>query len=206
MPVTEEQKYISDVLKWENDSRHSRDQVTFLSGEVISLGQVVGKDHKAITNFTQDSGSNLTESDVSLAPNAKKGDYVIYGTGSGTGYIVDPDGYRVDDFSSIPHSGEHLNIDSGSVADTEQYTVTVGDGSGKHVALDTSAVNGAHEAHGIALGEYDASEGDLPGVIAARDAAVIESGLVWPEGITTEEKNKALATLKSLGIVVREEV
>lgn len=206
MPVTEEGKYIGDVLKEELPGFLSRDNITVLNGEVISLGQVLGRDYKSITGFTQDSGSNLSEGDVSLGPRAKKGDYVIHGTGASAGYITDPDGYHVDDFSSLPYSGKHLSIDSGSVADTDKYTVTVGDGSGKFVALDLTAVNGAHEAHGVALGEYDASEGDLPGKMAARTCGVVDSGLVWPDGITTEEKQTALAELKRLGIVEREEV
>lgn len=206
MPVTEESKYIGDVLKNELPSFLSRDNITVLSGEVISLGQVLGKDYKAITNLAQDTGTGISQSDVSLGPNAKKGDYVIHGTGTDTGYIMDPDGYRVDDFSAIPGGGEHISIDSGTVASGDQYTVTVGDGSGKFVALDLTAVNGAHEAHGVALGEYDASEGDLPGVMAARTCGVVESGLVWPDSITTEQKENALAELKRLGIVEREEV
>ncbi len=207
MPVTEEQKYIGDVLKEEAPGRRSRDSIVVLSGEVISLGQVLGKDYKAITNFSQDSGTGISESHVSLGPKAKQGDYVIYGTGSNTARIVGPDGYEVEQITSLPYSGEHIQVsDSAAIADGEQYTLTVGDSSGKYVALDPSAVNGAQEAHGIALGEYDASEGDVPGVMAARDSGAVESGLVWPDGITTEQKNKALAELRQLGIVVRQEV
>lgn len=207
MPVTEESKYISDVIKGEAPGRRSRDNVTVLSGEVLSMGQVVGKDYKAITGFSQDSGSGVSESNVSLGPKAKQGDYVIHGNGSGSGYIIGPDGYEIERITSLAYSGQHIQIDSdATLSDGDQYTVTVGDSSGKFVALDPSAVNGAQEAFGVALGEYDASEGDLPGVIVARDAEVVDPGLVWPDGITTEEKETALAQLRSLGIVEREEV
>ena len=200
MAVTTEPKNARDVLLYEMDNRMSRKAVTFASGNTIAVGQVVGKNYKAKTNFTQDSGTNLSTGDVSLSPKAKKGDYTIVGTGADAGYMVDPDGFRVDDFEALPHSGEHLSIDSGSVADGDQYTVTVGDGTGEYLPLDTTAVNGAHEAHGVSIGHYDASSAAMNGVIVDRDAVVLLDGLVWPDGISTANKDAALAELEALGI------
>jgi len=206
MAVTTEPKNLRDVLLYEDENRMSREAVTFQSGNTIAVGQVVGRDYKAKTNFTQDSGTGLSTGDVSLGPNAKKGDYVIHGTGTDTGYIIDPDGYRVDDFSTLPHAGKHISIDSGTVASGDQYTVTVGDSTGEYVPLNTSAVNGAHEAHGIAAGAYDASSGAVDGVIVNRDAVVLLDGLVWPDGITTANKDAALAELEALGIQAKNAV
>ena len=208
MPTIEEQKYLKDVVRWEQVNSHSREKGTLAKSDTsISLGQVLGRDRKAITNFAQDSGSNLTESDVSLGPDAQKGDYEIHGTGSDEGHVVDPDGYRRESFNSLPYDGDHLRIsDSGSISDGDKYTVTVGDGSGKFVALDPSAVDGGQEAHGISLDYYDTTKRDVPGVVLVRDSEVIKSGLEWPDGISPEQKSKALAELRRLGVVVREEV
>ena len=118
MPVTEESKYVGDVLKGEAPGRRSRDNVTVLSGEVLSVGQVVGKDYKAITGFSQDSGTGVSESDVSLGPEAKHGDYVIHGTGSNTARIVGPDGYEIQQITALPYNGEHIQVaDTAAIAD-----------------------------------------------------------------------------------------
>lgn len=206
MAVSTQPKQIEDFLLYEQPDRMSREHGTVLSGSVLDVGQVVGKDYKAIISFTQVSGTNLTEGDVSLAGQAKQGTYTIYGTGVDTGYIVDPDGYRVDDFSAIPYTGNHLNIGSGSVADTDEYTVDVAanPADGKYVPLDPSAVNGAHEVHGISLGAYDATDGDIPGVFIEKQAVVVTGGLVWPDAITTAQKDQALKELDAVGIKVRD--
>jgi len=206
MAVQTEPKKIEDVLLYEQENRMSRENGVFQSGNEFTIGQVLGKDYKAKTNFTQDSGTNLSSGDVSLGPKAKKGDYTIVGTGADTGYMVDPDGYHVDDFSAIPYTGDHLNIDSGSVADTDQYTVTVGDSSGELAPLDTTAVNGAHEAHGIALGAYDASSAAVDGVALVKEAVLQTDGLDWPDGISEANKEQALEELRAKGIVTRDAV
>ncbi|EMG36608.1 Bacteriophage lambda head decoration protein D [Desulfocurvibacter africanus PCS] len=43
MGVITEQNYLSDLLKWEEDSRYSRDAVIIASGNTVALGQVLGK-------------------------------------------------------------------------------------------------------------------------------------------------------------------
>jgi len=206
MTVQTEPKKLEDVLLYEQLNRMSRATGVFQTGNTFSIGQVLGKDYKAITGFVQNSGTNLTESDVSLAPKAKKGDYEIHGTGTDTGYMVDPDGYHVDDFDAIAYDGEHLNIDSGSVAADDKYTVTVGDSTGDYVPLDPAAVNGAHEAHGIALDAYDASGGDVDGVALIKEVVLQSGGVVWPDGISTANKETALEQLAALGIVTRDAV
>lgn len=75
--------------------------------------------------------------------------------------------------------------------------------SDKIVACDQAAVDGSEVAVGFLIAAYDASAADVDGVIIARDAEVVASGLVWPASVT--DQAAALAELKAAGIIVREE-
>ncbi|QKS28138.1 MAG: head decoration protein [Candidatus Accumulibacter similis] len=79
--------------------------------------------------------------------------------------------------------------------------------TGQVKALDPSASDGTELPTGVLLGAVDARLADRPdGLIVARHAVVADTALVWPFGITPAEKNAALATLKSLGILARPSV
>ena len=79
--------------------------------------------------------------------------------------------------------------------------------TGQVKALDPSASDGSEIPSGVLLGAIDARLADRPdGLIVARHAVVADTALVWPSGITPAEKNTALATLKSLGILARPSV
>ncbi|SCY44799.1 head decoration protein [Desulfoluna spongiiphila] len=77
--------------------------------------------------------------------------------------------------------------------------------SGKHAAFNQDGSDGTETAAGIAIANYDASAADVRGVVIARDAIITASNLVWPADIDAGEIAAALATLKTLGIIVREE-
>ncbi|MGL1931747.1 MAG: head decoration protein [Desulfotalea sp.] len=72
--------------------------------------------------------------------------------------------------------------------------------TGKYKGLDPASTTGSEDAAGIALADIDASGGDVSGVILNRDAIVIMDELVWPEGITTEQKATAIEQLSAKGI------
>ena len=79
--------------------------------------------------------------------------------------------------------------------------------TGQVKALDPSASDGTEIPSGVLLGAIDARLEDRPdGLIVGRHAVVADTALVWPAGITPAEKNAALATLKSLGILARPSV
>jgi len=77
--------------------------------------------------------------------------------------------------------------------------------SGKYVAYNQDGADGSQTAAGIVIADYDASNGDVQGVIIARDAIITTSNLVWPADIEAAEITTALAALAALGIIVREE-
>jgi hypothetical protein len=76
----------------------------------------------------------------------------------------------------------------------------------KAVALDLTTKEtptGAETAYGILIQDTDATTADKETVIIARDAAVSSNALIWPDGITVDQKKAALNQLKERGILVR---
>lgn len=69
------------------------------------------------------------------------------------------------------------------------------------LSLDDAVAEGA--AVGVIYGYFDASEKDVPGIMHARLTAVLESKLVWPDGITPEQKAGFLAQLAAKHIIAR---
>ncbi|MBF0260450.1 MAG: head decoration protein [Magnetococcales bacterium] len=93
--------------------------------------------------------------------------------------------------------------DSGTnfaVGDT--FTITVS-GSGKYVEYDQDGVNGSEIAAGVLLYNVTAPNGeDVEAVVLVRHGLVLQSNLVWPGDITTDEKNLAIAQLDGIGIIL----
>ncbi len=74
--------------------------------------------------------------------------------------------------------------------------------SGKFTVLAPAAEDGSEDAAGILLATTNATA-DTAVVVVVRDAEVKADQLVWPAGITTNDKNAAIAQLAALGIVLR---
>ncbi len=77
--------------------------------------------------------------------------------------------------------------------------------SGKLVELNPDASDGCEVAVGVLTAACDASAADVNAVMIARDAIIVASGLVWEGTVTAGEKTAAIAELKALGIIVRDE-
>ena len=75
--------------------------------------------------------------------------------------------------------------------------------SGKYVALDPAANTGAETAVGLLRARADAAIADVSAVAILRDGEVNGAELVWPAGITPEQKAAAIADLAAHGIIVR---
>ncbi|WP_054073906.1 head decoration protein [Comamonas testosteroni] len=75
--------------------------------------------------------------------------------------------------------------------------------SQKFVELDPAASDGSEKAVAVLYAGVDATDGDKPGVISARDTEVHEEALIFPAGITPQQTTTALAELRALGIVAR---
>jgi hypothetical protein len=75
---------------------------------------------------------------------------------------------------------------------------------GEAVALDTGDISyGADAPAGILFAAIDATLAATPGVGVTRDAEVNTNELVWPTGISANDKATAVTALAALGIIVR---
>ncbi|MBI9092192.1 MAG: head decoration protein [Desulfobacterium sp.] len=102
------------------------------------------------------------------------------------------------------YSREEITIVSGTVLVPGQVIGKV-TATGKHAAFDQDLADGTETPVGASTANYDATGGDIQGVMIARHAIVTTGGLVWPDDITAGEKTTATVTLAGLGIITREE-
>lgn len=112
--------------------------------------------------------------------------------------------------------GDVLKYEAPNLYSRDRVTVTSGQtlalgsvvgivtATGKVKALDPAATDGTEVPFGVIANEVDAALADREdGILIARHAVVGSGALVWPDGITPTQKSDAIATLRSLGILVR---
>ena len=77
--------------------------------------------------------------------------------------------------------------------------------TGKIKRLDPAATDGTEDVAGILLGAIDATliERD-DALLLARHGIVASNAVVWPAGITAEQKATAVAALEARGILIRQ--
>lgn len=77
--------------------------------------------------------------------------------------------------------------------------------TGKLKRFDPVATDGTEDVAGILLGAIDATliERDAA-LLLARHAIVASHAVVWPAGITAEQKVAAIAALEARGILIRQ--
>lgn len=73
----------------------------------------------------------------------------------------------------------------------------------KHAHLDPAATDGRETAAAVLFGPVDATAADQPGVVSARSTMLRGADLVWPAGLTAEQRAAALADLATHHLVVR---
>ena len=90
------------------------------------------------------------------------------------------------------------NLPLGTVVGRETATA-------KLKALDPSAADGSETAVGVLGNDVDATLIDREDAhLIARHAIVARGALVWPPGVTAEQKATAVAQLTALGVLVRD--
>lgn len=94
--------------------------------------------------------------------------------------------------NAILESGENLKAGTVLGAGT----------SSKFVQLDPASET-AGTAIGVLFDNVDASDADQTCVVLRRQAEVKADGLIWPAGISTNDKAAAIQSLNSLGVFVR---
>jgi hypothetical protein len=75
---------------------------------------------------------------------------------------------------------------------------------GNYTQLDVTAdATEAHEAEVVLYGHIDATDGPVRAVAHARVCALYDDKLTWPDAITEDQKNAAVAKLAENHIVLR---
>lgn len=99
-------------------------------------------------------------------------------------------------------SRDNLTFKSGNVFKPGQVCGII-TASGKVVPLNPAASDGSDDAAVIPVYAYDATSADVMGVGITGHALVKEDGLIWPNGISGNDKAAAILQLKALGIKIR---
>ncbi len=115
--------------------------------------------------------------------------------------------------------GDLLKYEAPNLYSREQVTVVAGQNlalgavvgritaSAKFKVFDPAATDGSELPAGILLGACDATLIDRDdALLLARHGMVASNAVVWPAGITVEQKTTALAQMSSLGVLVRQGV
>lgn len=146
MPVLSELNNLSDVLKWEQEKRYSREALTIVMAQVLALGEVIGRQLLDIpTTGTKDDGNtgNGTMTAVSGGPATKLGIYTAECVAIGTGAPVVP-ATGTGDAGNTAGIGTMTGVSGGAAVQVGTYTITCIDAtvSGSEV-FEVTAPNGA---------------------------------------------------------------
>ena len=115
--------------------------------------------------------------------------------------------------------GDLLKYEAPNLYSREQVTVVAGQNlelgavvgritaTAKFKVFDPAATDGSELPAGILLGACDATLIDRDdALLLARHGMVASNAVVWPAGLTVEQKTTALAQMSSLGVLVRQGV
>ncbi|WP_458789269.1 head decoration protein [Adonisia turfae] len=187
---------LSNLVVEERDLSMSRETRTLLGGvgaiRSIVQGQVLGARLYGAPTI-DDNGMAVTKGSlgaVVLGDRVELGDYQFTARSANDWSVTTPAGLRLADAETgAPYGTEHLSatITAGGApfAAGDRFTVTVASGDGKLVALDPAASDGSQLADCVSFFDQEAPDGvDLEILTCVRDAVLVDSGLVWPDGFT----------------------
>lgn len=203
----------SDWLKFEEDLRWSRDNIVVKSGSgILVTGSVLGKIAVGTGAAVMDGANtgNGTFGAITVGAGALPGPYTVTFTAATKFDVEDPNGVPIGSGTTgvaFNKSGVGFTITAGATPHVagDRAVVTIAPGTGLYVPFDPAGTTGAQHAAGILTDGVDATSADQPAAAVVRHAHVAPTGLAWIDGVTTNQKNAALAELKVLGILtVRE--
>jgi hypothetical protein len=221
MTVYEEGLHTAEYLVSEANGYLSRDTAT-VTGGVYEAGTVLGKLTKGTATVAAvgagtagantGNGTLTMDATAPVASSAKAGVYtakcIAAAANGGTFRVTDPDGFVVGDVAvGATYTDDVKFVIADGATDFvvgDGFAITIAAGSGKYTALAPAAKTGAEIAAAVLYEGCDASTADQERTITARSSEVNGLALVWPSGITADQKTKAIADLAQKGIVVRD--
>lgn len=211
-----EPKALTDVAPHLVSEHWSLDTVT-ITGGAYEMGTVLGKVTAGTvpTTGTAAGGNtgNGTCATVTGGVDVQPGDYTIRCkvavANGGVFEVLNPKGAclglaRVGTAFVSPEINLTLNDGATDYAVEDAFTVTVPGGDGVYTLHDPAAIDGTAHAVAVLATDCDASAADKKAPVIARGAVLDAAGLAWKSGMTTNQKNAAIAQLKALGMIVRD--
>lgn len=199
----------------EASKTRSRDVGVVAAGQKLGAGTVLGK----ITVGAATSaalGANVgngTFGTITVGAPAVPGAYAVEFDDATHFVVSSPSGAEVGHGvtgAAFVAGGLGFTITAGGTAFAagDSFNVTIAAGSGKYVAFDPTLGDGSEVAVAILYADCDASatgtNADTRTTIVVRSCEVNGSELVWGANVTTTpQKNAAIATLASAGVILR---
>lgn len=223
-------KRLSTLVKREYDPEYCREQYTLLAGDGSERAVIIGtplaikRGDSAISAVASADAGNTGDGTLTLANPAftsavNEGTYsVVCTTGGADGAskfrVEDPKGKHVGTATGGAAFTGHVKftIAGGGAAFVEgdKFTVAVGVNSSsadnKVVAWDPGSDDEIGELWGLAINDVTAADGvDNQGGLAIDSGPAIVSlgAIVWPDGITTAQKDDAVQALRAKLIKAR---
>lgn len=202
--------HAGEHLVSEANGFRSRDVVTIAAGADLSAATVLAKIALGSAVAAVKGGGNTgngTVSVVSVADAAKVGTYRVIFTAATKFNVEDPDGFNIAKGTVGAAYADDLGftITAGAtpfVAD-DGFDITVAAGSGKYVPLDPAASDGSQHAAAVLFAPARAALAEVEATVHARAAEVNGLVLIWPDGITADQKAAAIADLAAADVIVR---
>ncbi len=195
----------------------SRDVVTLLSGQVLSAGTLLGKVRTTSASAAAKAGGNTGNGvmgAVTTSEGVQDGIYRLRitkaATNAGDFEVAGPNGDLVGVGTvgaAFSGGGLAFTLADGSTdfAVGDGFDITASTSAMKYRQLDPAATDGHEHAAAILGDDADATAGDMAVLVVLRGASVVGSELIYPAGITTQQKAAAVAELAALNppILVR---
>lgn len=171
MPLDLQSGYtLNDVLKLEAENLHSRDAITVLAAQSLSVGSVLGKVTAGAVPATGTAGGGNTGggtcTSVTGGVKVKVGIYILTCIGlvanGGIFSVADPDGMGMPAAAAgLAYTSNQINFtiaDSGTdFALGDTFTITVPAGGLQYRAINFTGVDGSFNAVGLSYAAYDAA-------------------------------------------------
>ena len=212
MATLTEGTHAGEYIVSESNGTRSREAGFLASGNDLGACAVLGQ---VTTASAATAGGTNTGNGTSSAPTvgteAINGTYTLTCTdattsGSEIFSVVTPLGTALDDLTvGVAYVSSHINltISDGATDFIVGDTWTVDVIFSEYGEFNAGASDGTEVAKAILFDAVDASSAEQKCVVTARDSEVRESDLVWKTGTTESQKATAIASLASVGIILR---
>lgn len=209
MTIFTEPVHAGEHLVSEANGNRSRSVVTITNGD-FSAATVLAQETLGSALSAVKTGGNTGDgvlSAVTVNSAAKTGVYKIRFTSVTKYSVEDPDGINQakGTVGSAYDDDLGFTITAGGSAFVAEdgFDITVAEGSQKHSQLQLDAENGMQKARAVLFARAKADTSDVRATVHDRDCEVNGLILVWPDGITDEQKAQAISDLAEQGVIVR---